>query len=261
MWVGLGVLEKKYMLMNTGNWFYLRFPPFLRKNHKQSIRYIELMLALPASFVIWRVYGLKRMVGYLIGFTMATAAQRAFLSAMMRKSGQEHISLADVLTLSRAGIGAVLAGLVTSGIRDRKGSAGWIGWLILLSGVTDWVDGRLARWMGPTQLGGALDIEADSWFTLWSAAGAVAWGNLPGWCLLPPIIRYLDPLISLQRGELPRGGGPWWSRLAGASQTGLFFIALAPFGGRWRNRFLTIAALPVSAGQCIALLVLLARKV
>src|SRR5947207_1997604 len=90
----------------------LRFPALLRKNHKQSICYIELMLALPTSFIIWRAYGLKRMVGYLIGFTMATAAQRAFLSAMMRKIGQEHVSLADVLSLSRAGIGAVLAGLV-----------------------------------------------------------------------------------------------------------------------------------------------------
>src|SRR5207248_8306031 len=76
-----------------------------------------------------------------------------------------------------------------------------------------------------------------------------------------PIIRYLDPLISLRNGHLPQGGGPWWSRLAGAGQTGLFFAALAPFGGRWRNQFLAITALPVSTGQCIALLVLLARKV
>jgi phosphatidylglycerophosphate synthase len=249
------------MLMNEDNHLFLRFPALLRKNHKQSICYIELMLALPTSFIIWRVYGLKRMVGYLAGFTMATAAQRAFLSAMMRKIGQEHVSLADVLSLSRAGIGAVLAGLVTSGIRDRKGSAGWIGWLILLLGVTDWLDGSLARWMGPTRLGGMLDIEADSWFTLWSAAGAVAWGKLPAYCLLPPIIRYLDPLISLRNGHLPQGGGPWWSRLAGASQAGLFFVALAPFGGRWRNQLLASAALPVSTGQCIALLVLLARKV
>jgi len=120
----------------------------------------------PTSLAIWRVYGFKRLVGYLVGFVLATWAQRAFLSAMMRRIGQEHISLADVLTLSRAEIGAVLAGLVASGIRDRRGSAGWIGWLILLFGVTDWLDGTLARWIGPTGLGGALDIEADSWFTL-----------------------------------------------------------------------------------------------
>lgn len=247
--------------MNEDKHLFLRFPVLLRKNHKQSICYIELMLALPISFIIWRAYGLKRMVGYLIGFTLSTAAQRAFLSIMMRKNGQEHVSLADVLSLSRAGIGAVLAGLVTSGIRDREGSAGWIGWLILLLGVTDWLDGSLARRIGPTRLGEMLDIEADSWFTLWSAAGAVVWGKLPAYCLLPPIIRYLDPLISLRNGHLSQGGGPWWSRLAGACQTGLFFTALAPFGGRWRNQILSATALPVSIGQCVSLLLLLARKV
>ena len=82
---------EKSMLMNGDNHLFLRFPALLRKNHKQSICYIELMLALPTSFIIWRAYGLKRMVGYLIGFTTATAAQRAFLSAMMRKIGQEHV--------------------------------------------------------------------------------------------------------------------------------------------------------------------------
>lgn len=249
------------MLLKTVAPFLWHILPVLRKNQERNLRYIELMLALPTSFVVWRVYGFKCVVGYLIGFLMATWAQRAFLAAMMRRVGQAHLSFADALTLSRAGIGAVLAGLVTSGIRDRKGSAGWIGWLILLFGITDWLDGTLARWIGPTLLGAALDIEADSWFTLWSAAGAVAWGDLPGWCLLPPIIRYLDPLISLQQGKLPHGGGPWWSRLAGAGQTGLFFAALAPFEGRWRNRFLTLASVPVSAGQCVALLILLARKV
>jgi phosphatidylglycerophosphate synthase len=249
------------MFMNTGNQLISRFPTFLRKNHKRSMWCIELMLVLPTSLILGRTYGLQRVVGYLVGFLMAVAVQRTFLSAMMRKSGQKHISFADVLTLSRGVIGAVLAGLVTSGIRDSKGSAGWIGWLISLLGITDWLDGPLARCIGTTPLGGMLDIEADSWFTLWSAAGAVAWGNLPTYCLLPPIIRYLDPVISLRDGNLPQGGGPWWSRLAGASQTGLFFTALAPFGGRWRNRLLAFAALPVSAAQSIALLVLLARKV
>lgn len=252
---------EKQMLIANDSQPSLYFPTCLRKNRKPGIWYIELILALPTSLAIWRVYGFKRLVGYLVGFVLATWAQRAFLSAMMRRIGQEHISLADVLTLSRAEIGAVLAGLVASGIRDRRGSAGWIGWLILLFGVTDWLDGTLARWIGSTGLGGALDIEADSWFTLWSAAGSVAWGNLPGWCLLPPIIRYLDPLISLRQGKLPQGGGPWWSRLAGASQTGLFFAALAPFDGRWRNQFLASMALPVSIGQGIALTILLARKV
>ena len=63
---------------------------------------------------------------------------------------------------------------MTSGIRERKGIAGWIGWLMPLLGVTDWLDGSLARRAGPTRLGSVLDIEADSWLTLWSATGTVA---------------------------------------------------------------------------------------
>ncbi len=132
---------------------------------------------------------------------------------------------------------------------------------MLLLGATDWLDGSLARRIGSTQLGGALDIEADSWLILWSAASAVTRGDLPGWYLLPPMLRYLDPFLSLRCGNLPQGGGPWWSRLAGACQAALLLAALAPFEGRQLRRILSLAAGPVSAGQCAALLVLLARKV
>src|SRR6266704_6334926 len=162
-----------------------------------SVRLIDLLVAVPTTLVIWRAYGLTKAIPYLVGLTIALAIQRAFISAMIRKIGPEQSTLADTLTLSRAATGAVLAGLVTSGIRDRKGIAGKIGWLMSLLGVTDWLDGSLARQAGPTRLGGVLDIEADSWLTLWSAAGAVVWGELPGWCLLPPIIRYLEPLLAL----------------------------------------------------------------
>jgi phosphatidylglycerophosphate synthase len=227
---------------------------------KHSVRLVELIAAVPTTLVIWRAYGLRSTIRYLAGLMMALAAQRTFLSAMIRKIGPEQSSLADTLTLSRAATGAVLAGLVTSGIRDRKGIAGKIGWLMPLLGVTDWLDGSLARQAGPTRLGGVLDIEADSWLTLWSAAGAVAWGELPGWCLLPPIIHYLEPLLALKHGKLPQGGGPWWYRIVGASQMGLLILALAPIDWHRRKQILAAASLPVSCGQCAAIVVLLARK-
>jgi phosphatidylglycerophosphate synthase len=137
-----------------------------------------------------------------------------------------------------------------------------MGWSIILLGATasDWLDGPLARRFGASKLGGALDIEADSWLTLWSSASAVAWGDLPRLCLLPPILRYLDPLVDVRRGRLPHGGGPGWSRLTGSSQMVLFLTALAPIDWRGRKRTLSLAALPVSAGQSLALIVLLARK-
>ena len=231
-----------------------------KRNLRHSVQLVELMTTVPTALVIWRAYGLRSTIRYLVGLTTALAAQRAFLSAMIQKIGPEQSSLADTLTLSRAAAGAVLAGLVTSGIRERKGIAGWIGWLMLLLGVTDWLDGSLARQVGPTRLGGVLDIEADSWLTLWSAAVAVAWGELPGWCLLPPIIHYLDPLLALMRGKLPQGGGPWWYRMVGASQVALLIVALAPIDWRQRKQILTAASLPVSSVQCAALFVLLARK-
>ncbi len=224
-----------------------------------SVRLVDLIVAVPTTLIIWCAYGLTKAIRYLVGLTIALAAQRAFLSTMIRKIGTEQSSLADALTLSRGANGAVLAGLVTSGIRARKGIAGWIGWLMPLLGVTDWLDGSLARRAGPTRLGGVLDIEADSWLTLWSAAGAVAWGELPGWCLLPPIIHYLEPLLALMQGKLPQGGGPWWYRIAGASQMGFLIVALAPFDWRQRKQILTAASLLVSMGQCAAIFVRLAR--
>jgi phosphatidylglycerophosphate synthase len=223
-----------------------------------SVRLIDLLVAVPTILIIWRVYGLTRTLRYVIGLTLALMAQHAFISFMIHLIGTEQSSLADALTLSRGANGAVLAGLVTSGIRERKGIAGWLGWLMPLLGVTDWLDGSLARRVGPTNLGGVLDIEADSWLTLWSAAGTVAWGKLPGWCLLPPIIHYLEPSLALIQGELPQGGGPWWYRLFGASQMGLLIIALAPFDWRKRKQFLTAASLPISIGQCAAIFVRLA---
>ena len=223
-----------------------------------SIRLIDLLVAVPTILIVWHTYGLAKAIRYMVGLTLALMTQDVFIFMMIHIIGTEQSSLADALTLSRGANGAVLAGLVTSGIRKRKGIAGWIGWLMPLLGVTDWLDGSLARRVGPTRLGGVLDIEADSWLTLWSAAATVTWGELPGWCLLPPIIHYLEPMLALMQGNLPQGGGPWWYRLAGASQMGLLIVALAPFDWRKRKQFLTAASLPVSLGQCAAIFARLA---
>ena len=240
----------------------LRYNVLSKGNLTYSVRLIELLVAVPTTLVIWRAYGLRSTIRYLSGLTLALATQHAFITAMIRKIGPEQSSLADVITISRAASGAVLAGLVTSGIRERKGIAGWIGWLMPLLGATaaDWLDGPLARLAGPTGLGGVLDIEADSWLTLWSAAGAIVWGDLPAWSILPPIIRYLDPLHALMHGKLPQGGGPWWCRVTGTSQMGLFVVALTPIDFQQRKQLLTAVALPVSSAQCAAVLVLLIRK-
>jgi phosphatidylglycerophosphate synthase len=231
-------------------------------NLRQVAQKIERVTVLSTGLILWRTYGLRSTLRYLAGLTLALRVQRIGLSAMIQKTGAQEASLADILTLSRAATGAVLAGLGVSEIRDRTGVAGRLSWSMILLAATlcDWLDGPLARRAGVTRLGSILDIEADSWLTLWSAVGAVAWGDLPRWCLLPPLLRYLDPLLDLLQGKLPHGGGPWWSRLTGTIQMVLFLTALAPINGRWREKVLAVAAFPVSGAQCITIIVLLAQK-
>lgn len=237
----------------------------IKMNFWPMVRTIELLAALSTALAIWRVYGLMATIRYLIGFALAIKTQHLFLAAMIDQTGTRSASLADVMTLSRATTGALLVGLVASGIRDRTGMAGKLSWSLILLEATavDWLDGPLARRIGPSQLGGVLDIESDSWLTLWTAICANEWADLPRWCLLPPLLRYLDPMLDLSRGKLPRGGGPWWSRLTGTSQMILFLAALAPLKGQWRERVMRmvkIAALPVSVGQGAAIVVLLGKK-
>lgn len=220
---------------------------------------IGLLVALPVVVFVSGVYGTGPALRCAIGFGLGVSIQWAFSGAMRRRIGPERASPADLVTLTRAALGTLLLALVISGIADRMGLAGWLafGGALVGATVTDWIDGPLARHFGPTRLGGVLDIETDSWLTLWSAAGAVAWGGLPWWCLLPPIIRYLHPLRALRRGALPASGGPWWSRVTGVAQMVLLLGALAPWQGPLRESILQVAALPISAAQLMAMLALL----
>jgi CDP-diacylglycerol--glycerol-3-phosphate 3-phosphatidyltransferase len=206
----------------------------------------------------------RRFVG---GFGAALIVQRVLMQAARRRIGPEPVAIANLVTRSRAAAGSVLAGLVAVGVRARPsltgGPAGWLAWSLAVWGATlgDWLDGPLARRMGgPTRFGAVLDIEADSWVTLWGAAGAVAWGGLPRWCLVPPIVRYALPALDVLGGGLPQGGGPWWSRGTGVAQMALILAALAPVRPPWGTRALVHAAGPVSAAQLLTLLVLLAQR-
>jgi phosphatidylglycerophosphate synthase len=234
----------------------------------RAARSLDLGVAAPSAWMIARAYGPRRAARYATGLAAALAVQHVALRAAMRATGTREASPGDLLTLGRATGGAVLAGLVAAGVRDRAGAAGRLGWLVALLGATlsDWLDGPLSRRAGPTRLGRVLDLEADSWLTLWAAAGAVAWSGLPRWCLLPPLLRYAGPLLDLVRGELPAGGGPRWSRATGTAQMALILVALAPVDRRlrWpperRRRVLARAAWPISGAQAVTVMVSLARR-
>ena len=126
--------------------------------------------------------------------------------------------------------------------------------------IVDWLDGPIARHEGPTRIGAVLDIESDSWLTLWCAGAAVAWGGLPWIVLLAPLVRYIHPLLDLRAGEPPSGGGPWWSRVTGMTQMALLLAAIAPITGAARDAILGIVVWPVSLAQLGTMLALLALR-
>jgi phosphatidylglycerophosphate synthase len=101
-----------------------------------------------------------------------------------------------------------------------------VAWFALLwGGPSDWLDGPLARFDGATRLGALLDLEADSWLSLW--AGAAAWrtGELPWFGALPPFMRYLGLLAHRRlRGRPER----FWQRSAAGLQVVSVGLALAP---------------------------------
>jgi phosphatidylglycerophosphate synthase len=142
----------------------------------------------------------------------------------------------NLLTLSRAGAAAMACGTAFSG-RGRRTTL-----VALLLGCTvcDWLDGPLARRLGPTALGATLDIETDSWLTLWGAIAAFKLGGLPGLALLAPALRY--PLAAGARTR-PRP----WQRAAGVAQMTVIAWALS---GRRPPRAVVEA---VAAAQLAAL--------
>lgn len=225
---------------------------------ERALWLVALAIGMPTTLVIARSYGWRRVARYLAAFTGAAAVHHAFLRSMRRRIGPELASPADLLTMGRGLCGALLAGLVVADVRDRTGPAGWLGFLATVWGATasDWLDGPMSRRAGTTRLGAALDIEADSWLTLWCAAGAARWG----WCLVAPLVRYIRPVLDLHAGKTPAGGGPWWGRVTGTAQMALFVVALSPLRARPHRRTLTRAANLVGTAQTAAVLLLLLRR-
>lgn len=224
---------------------------------------VEMAVLAAAGAAMIARYATDPALRFVAALLAALLVQQAFVTIMRRKIGPERSTLADALTLTRASAGGVLAAIAASGVHDRLGPAGWLACGAVVAGATvlDWVDGPLARRLGPTRLGGALDIEADSWVTLWSSAAAITLGGLPWWCALAPTLHYVRPILSLQRGGVPAGGDPWWGQATGVAQMALFIAALAPLDWPPRASALALAAVPISAAQLAAMIILIARMV
>lgn len=167
----------------------------------------------------------------LVAFSTAALLQSAGIRWVSRRAGFERSTPADPITLARFAAGNTVCALVASGAGRRVPALSRAAWWAAALGATasDWLDGPVARRYGPTKLGAVMDIEADSWLTLWTAAAAVHWGGLPPPCLFPPLIRYVQPVVDIRSGRLPRGGGPWWFRMSGTAQMIVLLAAFAPF--------------------------------
>ena len=169
--------------------------------------------------------------------------QAAFSRLAARRLGGRLLTPPNLLTLSRGFAAALLCGAAFS----RRGLTG--AWLGLMFGCTvaDWLDGPLARRFGPTRLGGLLDLEADSWLTLWAAAACYRRGRLGGRALLAPALRY--PLtVGSETRRLPL-----WQRASGFAQMLVLCAALSPW---LRAQELGRLISPLAAGAQLAALVL-----
>jgi phosphatidylglycerophosphate synthase len=169
------------------------------------------------------------------------------------------------MTLSRGLAAAVLVGLVVSGVRDRSGLAGWLGWVSLVYGsiVCDWLDGPIARRLGMTsELGALLDLESDSWLTLTSASSATTWGGLPALCMAAPLARYALLTAALRKIPYARvfADEPAWARPLGIAQMALFTAATAPFGGPGTRAAVRLAAPIIAPAQLLGMFFLYRRS-
>jgi len=197
--------------------------------------------------------------------SMAALLIQQVLVGVAVKRKRVRLTLVDAMTLSRGLAAGLMIGLVASGVRDRTGPAGWLGWGSMLYGsiVCDWLDGPIARRTGATSdLGALLDLESDSWLTLAASASAATSGGLPAFCMAAPLARYIFLLSALRKIPYSQiySGEPAWARQTGIAQGALFTAALAPFGGRFTRAALRFAA-PIIAPMQLGVMVLLNHRV
>lgn len=128
-------------------------------------------------------------------------------------------TVANVLSLSRAGLAAPATYLILAGARFFEGGAGtWLFVLIVLMILTDWFDGQVARWSHTvSNWGKALDPLADKVAATGVLMALVIRGSLPVWFLGFILVR--DVVIVLGALLIRRRTGHvvmsiWWGKVA-----------------------------------------------
>jgi CDP-diacylglycerol--glycerol-3-phosphate 3-phosphatidyltransferase len=111
--------------------------------------------------------------------------------------------IANLVTATRLVLALPLfALLLTPGAAAAWAALG----VLALAGLTDVVDGRIARALGQvSKLGAMLDLVADRVLTATLAAGLIANGTLAGWWAAPVLVLLARDLAVASFGEA--GGG------------------------------------------------------
>lgn len=91
--------------------------------------------------------------------------------------------------------------------------------VLAVAGITDWLDGALARWLNQTTvLGRLLDPAADRLYILVTLVGLAARGFIPWWLMAVIVLR--DVVIAVCQAVLrSRGFGYFQVHLAGKAAT------------------------------------------
>ncbi len=220
--------------------------------------------SVPPTVSLWRRYGRRAGSRFAVGAGATILAQQSLVGIAASRMGA-RLTPVDAMTLSRGLAAAVLAGLVVSGVRDRSGLAGWLGWISLVYGsiVCDWLDGPIARRMGMTsELGALLDLESDSWLTLTSASSATTLGGLPAFCMAAPLARYAALMAAMRRVPYEQvfADEPAWARPFGIAQMALFTAATAPFGRAGTRAAVRLAAPIIAPLQVLGMFLLYRRS-
>ena len=144
--------------------------------------------------------------------------------------------IANLVTASRLVLAVPLfALLLTTGE-----TAAWTALGVLaLAGLTDVVDGRIARALGQvSKLGAMLDLVADRVLTATLAAGLIANGALAGWWAAPAVVLVARDLAVASYGEASGGAAKFpvtaLERVKIALQFAGFLALVAPPLAAWQ---------------------------
>jgi len=130
-----------------------------------------------AAGAVWTVAG---GASWVLGWFIVVAAAGAFVPG-----------IANQVTLARAYLAAPA---LAYGVAGQFGALAVV---VAVAGVTDLVDGTVARRFGsPSQFGGALDPVVDGLFIAGLAFGAALGGTFPVWLAVVAVARYVLPAMA-----------------------------------------------------------------